>query len=129
MTLIGFGSVKSRPCVVLLAGRAQFWSIDPLQPWKAVKLSVCRVTSSGMHWPVKSVLRLIGNSLNLSYVFIVYCRLISAWQFVAFLGSCKLNGSLKISILYILLYLFEMGPGDSWESPKVCLHQSQFTSV
>ena len=62
-----------------------------------------------MHCPVKSVLRLIGNNLNLSYVFIVYCRLISAWQFVAFLGSCKLIGSLKNSILYVLLYLFEMG--------------------
>ena len=108
LTLIGFGSVKPRPCVVLLADRAQFWSIYPLQPWKAVKLAVCRVTSSGC-LPRKSVLRLTDNSLNLSYVFIVYCRLISAWQFVAFLGSCKLNGSLKNSIPYVLLYLFEMG--------------------
>ena len=62
-----------------------------------------------MHCPVRSVLRLIGNSLNLSFVFIVYCRRISAWQFVAFLGSCKLNGSLKNSILFVLLHLFEMG--------------------
>ena len=59
-----------------------------------------------MHCPVKSVLRLIGNGLNLSYVFIVYCRLISAWQFVAFLGSCKLNGSLKNSILYIYCSIY-----------------------
>ena len=57
-----------------------------------------------MHCPVKSVLRLIGNTLNLSYVFIVFCTLISAWHFVAFLASGELNGSLKNPILYCSVY-------------------------
>ena len=57
-----------------------------------------------MHCPVKSVLRLIGNSLNLSYVFIVFCTLISAWHFVVFLASSELSGSLKNPILYCSVY-------------------------
>ena len=57
-----------------------------------------------MHCPVKSVLKLIGNTLNLSYVFIVFCTLISAWHFVAFLTSGELNGSLKNPILYCSVY-------------------------
>ena len=94
-------SALSRSCTVLVN-----LSVTALEGSKARCLSG---NFKRMHCPVKYVLRLIGNSLNLSYVFIVYCRLISAWQFVAFLGSYKLNGSLKNSILYILLYLFEMG--------------------
>ena len=94
-------SALSRSCTVLVN-----LSVTTLEGSQARCLSG---NFKRMHCPVKSILRLIGNSLNLSYVFIVYCRLISAWQFVAFLGSCKLNGSLKNFILYILLYLFEMG--------------------
>ena len=92
-------SALSRSCTVLVN-----LSVAALEGSQARCLSG---NFKRMHCPVKSVLRLMG--LNLSYVFIVYCRLISALQFVAFLGSCKLNVSLKNSILYILLYLFEMG--------------------
>ena len=95
-------SALSRSCTVLV--NLSVTALEGSQAFRCLSGNFKR-----MHCPVKSVLRLIGNSLNLSYVFIVYCRLISAWQFVAFLGSCKLNGSLKNSILYILLYLFEKG--------------------
>ena len=95
-------SALTRSCTVLV--NLSVTALEGSQAFRCLSGNFKR-----MHCPVKSVLRLIGNSSNLSYVFIVYCRLISAWQFVAFLWSCKLNGSFKNSIPYILLYLFEKG--------------------
>ena len=91
-------SALSRSCTVLV--NLSVAALEGSQAFRCLSGNFKR-----MHCPVKSVLRLTGNSLNLSYVFIVCCRLISAWQFVAFLGSCKLNHSFKNSIA-----LFEKGP-------------------
>ena len=95
-------SALSRSCTVLV--NLSVTALEGSQAFRCLSGNFKR-----MYCPVKSVLRPFGNSLNLSYVFIVYCRQISAWQFVTFLGSCKLNGSLKNSIPYIFLYLFEKG--------------------